>query len=132
FSHVVAGGVADIHADADWTCRFLATGLEANREYWFRFIDDLGFSSRIGRTLTAPADEADTPVRFTFVSCQSPNESALNAYRRMIFEDEARLAHERLHFVLHLGDFIYEVTWYAEDSEGGMNRGRRIKNLYKF
>lgn len=131
FDHLLAGGTSNISSDADWTCRFLATGLDPNREYWYRFVDEHGFASRVGRTLTAPSDDSDAPVRFTFVSCQSPNESALNAYRRMIFEDEARSADQRLNFVLHLGDFIYEVTWYAEDNPNG-NRGRRIKNLYKF
>lgn len=132
FTEIVAGGTANLSADSDWTCRFLTTGLSPNREYWYRFVDDLGFSSRVGRTLTAPAPHADVPVRFTFVSCQSPNESALNAYRRMMFEDERRPEDERLNFVLHLGDFIYEVTWYSEDSRDGMNRGRRIKDLYRF
>lgn len=131
FNRLLAGGTANISADADWTCRFLATGLDHNREYWYRFVDDYGFASRVGRTLTAPGDDSDTPVRFTFVSCQCPNEGALNAYRRMIFEDEARSKDQRLNFVLHLGDFIYEVTWYAEDNPNG-NRGRRIRNLYKF
>lgn len=132
FATLVAGGVADVGAETDWTCRFLATGLSPGREYWYRFIDEHGFASRVGRTLTAPAEDADTPVRFTFASCQSPTESALNAYRRMIFEDEARPAGERLHFVLHLGDFIYEVTWYSQDMPDGKNRGRTIRDLYRF
>jgi alkaline phosphatase D len=131
FEKILAGGIAKISADSDWTCRFLATDLEPQREYWYRFIDDHGFASRIGRTVTAPSDDSEKPVRFTFVSCQCPNEAGLNAYRRMIFEDEARPTDERLDFVLHLGDFIYEVTWYAEDNPNG-NRGRRIRNLYKF
>ncbi len=131
FNKIVAVGTAHIGADADWTCRFLAKDLKPNHEYWYRFIDDHGFASRVGRTMTAPADNSDTPVRFTFVSCQCPNEGALNAYRKMIFEDAARAGDQRLNFVLHLGDFIYEVTWYAEDNPNG-NRGRRIKNLYKF
>jgi alkaline phosphatase D len=131
FNKILAGGTAMISADADWTCRFLATDLEPNRVYWYRFIDEHGFASRIGRTITAPKEDSDTPVRFTFVSCQCPNEAGLNAYRRMIFEDEARSEEQQLNFVLHLGDFIYEVTWYAEDNPDG-NRGRRIRNLYKF
>ncbi len=90
FKKILAGGTAHISADSDWTCRFLATDLEPNREYWYRFVDEHGFASRIGRTITAPGDDSDAPVRFTFVSCQCPNEGALNAYRRMIFEDEAR------------------------------------------
>jgi len=131
FKKIVSGGTNKISAEADWTCRFLATGLKPNQEYWYRFVDEHGFSSRVGRTITAPGADSDIPVRFTFVSCQCPNEAALNAYRRMIYEDEARPRNEQLNFVLHLGDFIYEVTWYAEDNPEG-NRGRAIKNLYKF
>jgi alkaline phosphatase D len=110
FKKIISGGTNKISAEADWTCRFLATGLKPNQVYWYRFIDEHGFASRVGRTVTAPGENSDTPVRFTFVSCQSPTESALNAYRRMIYEDEARPTHEQLNFVLHLGDFIYEVT----------------------
>ncbi len=132
FSTLVAGGSAAIGAETDWTCRFLATGLDSEREYWYRFVDEQGFSSRVGRTLTAPAEGADTPVRFAFVSCQAPTESALNAYRRMIFEDEKRPTDDRLQFLLHLGDFIYEVTWYSEDMPDGKNRGRTIRDLYRF
>ncbi len=131
FTKILASGTANVSADSDWTCRFLAGDLKPNREYWYRFIDDNGFASRIGRTITATSNDSDTPVRFTFVCCQCPNEGALNAYRKMIFEDEARPEDQRLNFVLHLGDFIYEVTWYAEDNPNG-NRGRRIRDLYKF
>lgn len=131
FKKILAGGTTNISAESDWTCRFLAADLKPNREYWYRFVDDQGFASRVGRTITAPSDNSSKPVRFTFVSCQCPNEGAMNAYRRMIFEDEKRPKDEKLDFVLHLGDFIYEVTWYAEDNPNG-NRGRRIKNLYKF
>jgi len=54
-------------------------------------------------------------VNFAFVSCQSVNDGTLNAYRRMIFEDEKAAPADQLGFVLHLGDFIYEVIWYPED-----------------
>jgi alkaline phosphatase D len=131
FKRIYSGGTADISADSDWTCHFLATDLKPNREYWYRFVDEHGFASRIGRTITAPGHDSDVPVRFTFVSCQCPNEGAMNAYRKMIYEDEARSKDQRLNFVLHLGDFIYEVTWYSEDNPDG-NRGRRIRDLYKF
>ncbi|HMV07339.1 MAG TPA: alkaline phosphatase D family protein [Cyclobacteriaceae bacterium] len=131
FKKIHAGGTANLNAESDWTCRFLVTDLKPNREYWYRFVDDQGFASRTGRTITAPAKDSNEPVRFTFVSCQCPNEGALNAYRRMIYDDEHRPKDQQLDFVLHLGDFIYEVTWYAEDNPNG-NRGRKIKNLYKF
>lgn len=131
FKKIYSGGTTTINGDADWTCRFIAKDLEPNREYWFRFIDEHGFSSRVGRTIAAPEKNSDATVRFTFVSCQCPNEAAMNAYRKMIFEDEAKPKDQQLNFVLHLGDFIYEVTWYGEDNPKG-NRGRRIRDLYKF
>src|SRR4029077_8051340 len=102
------------------------------REYWYRFSDEQGFGSRIGRTVTAPADDDERPVRFAFVSCQDVTPGACNAYRRMILEDERRAPAERLGFVLHLGDFIYEVVWYPEDSPGGVDRGRRLRNVVRY
>ena len=92
-----------------------AAGLHPSTEYWYRFTDDTGAGSRVGRTLTAPAQDDARPVRFTFVSCQNANLGAQNAYRRMIFEDEHASEQDRLSFVLHLGDFIYELVWYPED-----------------
>jgi alkaline phosphatase D len=132
FSEIVASGDAHVGAETDWTCRFLAAGLSPAREYWYRFTDEHGAGSRIGRTLTAPAESDDRPVRFAFVSCQDITQGACNAYRRMIFEDERRPADDRLTFVLHLGDFIYEVVWYPEDSPGGVNRGRRLRDIVRY
>jgi alkaline phosphatase D len=54
-------------------------------------------------------------VNFAFVSCQDVNEGKLNAYRRMLYEDERAPAAEQLDFVLHLGDFIYEVVEYPDE-----------------
>lgn len=129
FHDVVATGVTPISADADWTCRFLAAKLEPAREYWYRFTDRDGNGSRVGRTLTAPAPDDPRPVQFAFVSCQDVTQGAGNAWRRMIHEDEQRPADHRLGFVLHLGDFIYEVTWYSEDRPQGMYARRLRDNL---
>ena len=49
------------------------------------------------------------------MSCQDVNEGTLNAYRRMIYEDERAPAAQQLGFVLHLGDFIYEVVEYPDE-----------------
>ena len=54
-------------------------------------------------------------MNFAFVSCQDVNEGKLNAYRRMIFEDERAAPADQLGFVLHLGDFIYEVVEYPDE-----------------
>jgi alkaline phosphatase D len=121
-----------ITAETDWTCRFMAAGLKPATEYWYRFTDEDGNGSRIGRTLTAPKESDSRPVRFTFVSCQDMTIGAANAYRRMIYEDERRPRPEQLGFVLHLGDFIYEVVNYADEMPEGKYRGRRLRPLFKY
>jgi alkaline phosphatase D len=115
FQRVIATQRVSISAEADWTCRVLVGGLKAAQVYWYRFTDPEGSGSRLGRTITAPADDDSRPVHFAFVSCQNANLGAQNAYRRMIFEDEHASEQDRLSFVLHLGDFIYELVWYPED-----------------
>ncbi|HET7811503.1 MAG TPA: alkaline phosphatase D family protein [Steroidobacteraceae bacterium] len=132
FRHVVVRGQAEVTADTDWTCRFMAAGLRPDGEYWYRFTDADGNGSRVGRTLTAPKDTDSRPVRFTFVSCQDMSIGAANAYRRMIHEDERRPRAEQLGFVLHLGDFIYEVLNYPDDFADGTYRGRRIRPLLRY
>ncbi len=132
FADVVARGQVAVTGATDWTCRFLAAGLKPAGEYWFRFIDEAGNASRTGRTLTAPADDDDRPVKFAFVSCQDATQGALNAYRRMLYEDARRRRNEQLGFVLHLGDFIYELVWYPEERPNGMERGRRLRGNVRY
>ena len=115
FRSVVVSSPAPVSAASDWTSRVLAAGLKPGREYWYRFTDSEGNGSRIGRTITAPRSDDPRPVNFAFVSCQDINEGRLNGYRRMIFEDERKPTAEQLGFVLHLGDFIYEVVQYPEE-----------------
>src|ERR1700754_956640 len=115
FRRVVAKARAPVLAAADSTCRALVGGLSPATIYWYRFTDDTGAGSRVGRTITAPRASDPRPVRFAFVSCNSVNEGAQNAYRRMIWEDKRADASDRLDFVLPLGDFIYEVVEYPDE-----------------
>jgi len=131
FKRVVASAEADISETSDWTCRVLAGGLKPAGTYWYRFTDKHGHGSRVGRTITAPKDTDGRPVRFTFVSCQNANQGAQNAYRRMIFEDERAPEEDRLAFVLHLGDFIYEIVWYPEDRPQGIY-DRRLRDIVRY
>jgi alkaline phosphatase D len=131
FQRVVAAAPAVVSAESDWTARVLAGGLKPATVYWYRFTDAHGVGSRIGRTITAPALDDPRTVRFTFVSCQNANQGAMNAYRRMIFEDEQAPADQRLDFVLHLGDFIYEIVWYPEDRPKGMY-DRRLRDIVRY
>jgi alkaline phosphatase D len=131
FKHVVASAAATVSAAADWTCRALVGNLKPASIYWYRFTDEPGFTSRVGRTRTAPAENDPRPVKFAFVSCQNANQGAQTAYRRMIFEDERAPEADRLGFVLHLGDFIYEIVWYPEDRPQGMY-DRRLRDIVRY
>lgn len=131
FQQVVATSTTTVSAASDWTCRVLVGRLEPSHEYWYRFTDAQGSGSRVGRTLTAPAESDSRPVKFAFVSCQNANQGAQHAYRRMIFEDERAAPADRLGFVLHLGDFIYEIVWYPEDRPQGMY-DRRLRDIVRY
>ena len=115
FRRVVAEAPAPVSEASDWTTRVLVGGLKPSHTYWYRFTDAQGNGSRVGRTRTAPTSDDPRAVNFAFVSCQDVNEGTLNGYRRMIFEDERARAADQLDFVLHLGDFIYEVVEYPEE-----------------
>jgi alkaline phosphatase D len=140
FRRVVATARTPVLAAADWTCRALVGGLAPATVHWYRFTDDSGAGSRIGRTITAPRATDQRPVRFAFVSCNSVNEGAQNAYRRMIWEDARAPADRKLGFVLHLGDFIYEVVEYPEETPhryartvydlGHIPDARKVGNFY--
>jgi alkaline phosphatase D len=130
FLRVIAKGRARANPDADWTVRVLVGGLRPDREYWYRFTDPDGAGSRVGRTRTSPVDSDGRPARFAFVSCQDINTGYLNAWRRMIHEDEKASADQRLDFILHLGDFVYEMVWYPEDRQSYL--GRTIREVLRF
>ncbi len=122
FRRVVAHARTPVSSAADWTARVLIGGLKPARTYWYRFTDTEGNGSRVGRTITAPLPNDPRTVNFAFVSCQDVNEGKLNAYRRMIYEDERARAADQLGFVLHLGDFIYEVVQYPEEGNKRYDR----------
>ena len=125
FQKVVASAPAPVSESTDWTCRVLVGNLRPRTVYWYRFTDAQGNGSRIGRTITAPGNRDSAPVKFAFVSCQTINEGAMNAYRRMLHEDRRTAESERLGFVLHLGDFIYEVVQYPDEV-----KTRYDRNIY--
>ncbi len=131
FRNVVATASVLPLADNDWTVRVLAAGLKPATTYWYRFTDPHGMGSRVGRTRTAPADGDDRPVNFAFVSCQDENTGFNNAYRRMLHEDRQKPEAEQLDFVLHLGDFIYEMVWYPEDRKKPYY-GRKIRDIIRY
>jgi alkaline phosphatase D len=132
FETVIARARAPVLEVSDWTCRALVAGLKPATTYWYRFTDSTGSGSRVGRTRTAPLNSDARPVRFAAVSCQNVNMGAQHAWRRMILEDKRADASEQLDFVLHLGDFIYEVVWYPEDRPHRQRDGRRLRDIVRY
>jgi alkaline phosphatase D len=130
FEQVVAAAKANAPEVSDWTARVLVGGLKPATEYWYRFTDSEGNGSRIGRTITAPANDDLRRVNFAFVSCQNANYGAQNAYRRMIYEDRRTKAEDKLAFILHLGDFIYELVWYPEDRAAYYDR--KVRDVVRY
>ena len=119
-TRVVATALAPVSAASDWTCRVLVGGLKPEPRVLVPLHRSRQASAAAwARTITAPAVDDPRPVRFVFVSCQNANDGAQNAYRRMIFEDERAPEAERIGFVLHLGDFIYEIVWYPGGPAAG-------------
>ncbi|AGP34022.1 alkaline phosphatase [Sorangium cellulosum] len=109
FTHRVAldAGQAKLKALArhDHCVKVKVRGLSAGTVYYYRFIyvkGDTGYVSRVGRTKTAPAEDADVKVRFAYVSCQD--------YIGRFYNTYLALAEEELDFFVHLGDYVYETT----------------------
>jgi alkaline phosphatase D len=97
---VVARGTATAHAANDHTVHVDPDGLEPDTTYHYRFATGASVSPT-GRTKTLPAD--CERLRFAICSCAKFNAGFFNAYA-------AIAEHERLDFLLHLGDYIYEAS----------------------
>jgi alkaline phosphatase D len=97
---VVSRGIAIATSDLGHSVHVDATGLDANRWYWYRFKAGTA-SSPIGRTKTAPSSATDR-IRFAFASCQSFQAGYYTAYQNMIRED--------IDAIVFLGDYIYETS----------------------
>lgn len=123
FSAVVVETPVSVTAESDFTARVFIEGLTPDTRYFYRFIADGEVGAHTGRTRTAPAANAERPVRFAFASCQKYESGFYGAWARLVADDEAAPAEEQLDFVLHLGDFIYEVIG---DVPEGVDASRKI------
>jgi alkaline phosphatase D len=101
FVEVVVAGEAEVDPDRDRTVRVEISGLAPGGVYWYRFIAD-GVVSPVGRTRTAPAPDADVPVRIALASCQDFGGRYFHAWRALLDRDDIDL-------VLFIGDYIYET-----------------------
>ena len=108
FKTLIVKDMVQATKQTDFTVRVYVEDLSPDRFYYYRFVAGVD-KSRVGRTRTAPEADADIEPRFAWVSCQDYAANFYGSYRRMLNEDEAAPQDAQLHFVLHLGDFIYET-----------------------
>jgi len=107
FASVVVDQMLTATFASDHAVRILVTDLSPDTAYYYRFV--AGVDEIKGRTRTAPLATADTQVNIAWVSCQDYQSGQYGAYQQMIADDDQRGATDRIHFVVHLGDVIYET-----------------------
>lgn len=105
FASLVVERELAVDADRDHCVRARVTGLAPGRAWYYRFVLERGdarVSSPHGLTRTAPAADADVPVRIAFLSCQD--------YGGRYYNTLLPLLDDPPDLLLHLGDFIYETA----------------------
>lgn len=94
---------------SDYTLRVLVENLYPDTVYYYRFVAPDGSVSITGRTWTAPLPDTPAEVQFAFVSCQERRHGFYGAYRELLKQDFIAQPQDKIRFILHLGDFIYET-----------------------
>lgn len=122
FSKIIAHGTVDALPQYDHTVRIKVTGLNPFTYYYYRFISR-GVPSRRGRTLTAPAPDMECKCRFAFASCQDYVGRYYHSWKLLADEGEKS---EPLHFIIFLGDYIYEYETGSDVTLSG-NEKRRVE-----
>lgn len=97
---VVQRGDGETSVDNDFTVKVDAVGLSPGSTYYYRFFAE-NEASPIGRTRTLPVG-ATSRLRIAVASCSNHAAGLFNAYRRIAERTD-------LDFVLHLGDYTYEL-----------------------
>ncbi len=111
-------------AERDYTLRTYIDGLTPDTQYYYRFMGADKFVSRTGRTRSAPAPGQARKVNLAFVSCQNFEQAYYGSWARMLEDDRTAAEDDRIHFVLHLGDFVYERSW--EERLDGSAQSRSV------
>ncbi|MEO0981584.1 MAG: alkaline phosphatase D family protein [Pseudomonadota bacterium] len=119
-TELAASGAAETTAARDFTIKVDALGLEAGRDYYYRFLAKTAagdVASPTGRTKTA-ALAGDAPVKLAVVSCSNYPFGYFNAYKALSETPD-------LDAVVHLGDYLYEYGIDGYGGEAGEALGRR-------
>lgn len=124
FSEILLESVVRTGPQSDYTVRVHVDGLAPDRWYFYRFVGGGGTVSITGRTRTAPAPDTARKVNLAFASCQSYEQAHYGAWARMLADDLDAPEEDRIQFVMHLGDFIYERCWHKRID--GTEQARKV------
>jgi len=100
FTRPLASGAATASPARDGCAKATASGLEAGKWYFYRFVAPDGSTSDVGRTRTLPQGPTEA-FRLAVFSCSNYGFGYFNAYGHAAEVADCDLA-------LHLGDYIYE------------------------
>jgi alkaline phosphatase D len=113
FTTITSSGTTTTDSTKDYTVKVDATGLTANRWYYYRFKVGSMYSI-IGRTRTLPVGSTDS-IRFAVFSCSDFQGGYFNAYNHISKRND-------LDVLIHLGDWYYEYESGGWDYKGDTNR----------
>ncbi len=106
---VVRSGLYVTDAFRDYTVKVDVDGLNPGTTYYYGF-SALGKASMVGKTKTAPAGMVDQ-LKFAVVSCSNYQHGYFNGFARIADRTD-------LDAVVHLGDYIYEISATGDDFYG--------------
>ena len=110
FAHIVNSGSVTTDSTVDYTVKVDATGLSANKWYYYRFKTGSTYSIT-GRTKTLPVGNVDS-IRLAVFSCSDFQAGFFNAYNDISKRND-------ISAIVHLGDNYYE---YQAASTGDTSR----------
>lgn len=117
FMHVVRSGRTLAAPELAHAVHVEVDGLSPDRHYWYRFMI-AGETSPVGRSRTTPTIGAPCDhARFVAAGCQAFS-GHFTAWRH--------IAEEKLDFVFHYGDYIYETAGNATSNPAVPATGGRV------
>ncbi|MGB7408996.1 MAG: alkaline phosphatase D family protein [Pontixanthobacter sp.] len=112
FSRIVASGEVTAAPEQDFCVKPVATGLQPDSWYYYRFIGPDGTLSEVGRTRTLPVGPTDR-YRMAVFSCSNIGFGYFNAYAHAAEANAFDL-------IVHTGDYFYEydaTTYPSADAK---------------
>ncbi len=119
FNNIVRDHVATASSKRDYTVKVNVTGLHAGTTYYYRFIANKQISP-VGQTRTLPTGNV-AGLGLAIVSCSNFPFGYFNAY-------DAIAKDEDIDYVVHLGDYLYEIDAHGWGSNQGLGRNHYPEN----